>query len=70
MSMQRADKTPTWLGRHAITIIFLFVYVLMSLLIVEQGRTIDSQQQLIRSLFQDTLEMSHLKAQQLQLNHR
>jgi len=46
-------------------LIFLFFvcWELMSMLIVEQGRTIESQRTLIRSLFQDSSQLSHLKGQ-------
>lgn len=36
------------------------------MLIVEQGRTIESQRTLIRSLFQDSSQLSHLKGQLFQ----
>lgn len=36
------------------------------MLIVEQGRTIESQRTLIRSLFADSSELSHLKGQAVQ----
>ncbi len=51
-----------WLRRHALTVILTVVYVFMSLLVFEQGRTIESQRQLIRALFQDSLELNHMKA--------
>jgi hypothetical protein len=46
-------------------LVFLFFvcWGLMSLLIVEQGRTIESQRTLIRSLFQDSSQLSRLKGQ-------
>ncbi len=52
-----------WLRRHVLTVILAVVYVFMSLLVFEQGRTIESQRQLIRALFQDSLELNHMKAQ-------
>ncbi len=52
-----------WLRKHILTVILACVYVFMSLLVVEQGRTIESQRQLIRALFSDSLELTHLKAQ-------
>ncbi len=51
-----------WLRRHGLTVILVAVYVLMSLLVIEQGRTIESQRKLIRALFQDSLELTHLKS--------
>jgi hypothetical protein len=47
-------------------VLFLISYSLTTLLIVEQGRTIENQRSLIRSLFQDSSELSHMKSQALQ----
>ena len=49
-----------------LTVLFLISYGLMTLLIVEQGQTIESQRTLIRELFRDSTELSasKLKAQQ------
>jgi hypothetical protein len=44
-----------------LTVLFLISYGLMTMLIVEQGRTIDSQRALIRELFRDSTELSALK---------
>ncbi len=63
--MGHTISTPSWLRRHGLSLIFLVGYALMALLILEQGRTIDSQRQLIRQLFSDSLELSHLKASQV-----
>jgi hypothetical protein len=41
--------------------LFLLSYGLMTMLIVEQGRTIDSQRALIRELFRDSTELSAVK---------
>ncbi len=38
----------------------------MSLLVVQQGRTINSQRFLIRQLFRDSLELNAMKVQQAQ----
>ncbi|MGA8273382.1 MAG: hypothetical protein WB919_17600 [Candidatus Sulfotelmatobacter sp.] len=40
-----------------LTVLFLFSYGLMTLLIVEQGRTIDSQHTLIQALLTDSREL-------------
>jgi hypothetical protein len=52
-------------------LVFLFFvcWGLMSMLIVEQGRTIESQRTLIRSLFQDSSQLSHLKGEIFQKQH-
>ena len=44
-----------------LTVLFLISYALMTMLIVEQGRTIDSQRALIRELFRDSTELSAIK---------
>ena len=47
-------------------ILFLVSYGIMSLLVVEQGRTIDAQRNLIRSLFSDSSELSAMKGKIVQ----
>ena len=49
-----------------LTILFCISYGLMTMLIVEQGATIESQRSLIRELFRDSTELSasKMKAQQ------
>jgi hypothetical protein len=49
-----------------LVVLFLISYSLMTMLIVEQGRTIQSQRSLIQSLFHDSSELSHMKDQVLQ----
>lgn len=49
-----------------LVVLFLISYGLMSLLVVEQGRTIDSQRTLIRQLFTDSAELSHMKGKSIQ----
>jgi hypothetical protein len=44
-----------------LTVLFLFSYGLMTMLIVEQGQTIESQRALIRELFRDSTELSAVK---------
>jgi hypothetical protein len=47
-------------------VLFLISYGLMALLVVEQGRTIDSQRGLIRDLFGDSSQLNSLKTNALQ----
>jgi len=49
-----------------LTALFCVSYALMTMLIVEQGATIESQRNLIRELFRDSSELSamRMKAQQ------
>src|SRR5260370_36164818 len=44
-----------------LTVLFLFSYGLMTLLIVEQGTTIQSQRALIRELLSDSMQLSAMK---------
>jgi hypothetical protein len=44
-----------------LTVLFLFSYGLMTLLIVQQGATIQSQRGLIRELFSDSMQLSAMK---------
>ena len=52
-----------------LVVLFVISYSLMTMLIVEQGRTIDSQRSLIRSLFSDSKELSHMKSEAAQKQH-
>jgi len=44
-----------------LTVLFLISYGLMTMLIVEQGATIESQRTLIRELFHDSAELSAMR---------
>lgn len=54
-----APRKRGWLP--LLTVLFLISYGLMTMLIVEQGRTIESQRVLIKELFGDSSELSALK---------
>jgi len=58
----------TWLP--LLTILFLLSYGLMTMLIVEQGHTIDSQRNLIRQLFSDSTELTSMKGSAAQQKQR
>ena len=59
-----------WLSRHWLSAIMLFGYLFLSLLVIEQGRTIQAQRDLIRLLFSDSTQLSALRGQLLQEHHR
>ena len=61
-----AQKSYGWLP--LLTVLFLISYGLMTMLIVEQGRTIESQRTLIRELFRDSTELSAVKRAQPEKN--
>ena len=60
--------TPATRKKHGwlplLTVLFLISYGLMTMLIVEQGQTIESQRALIRELFRDSRELSAVKRAQ------
>lgn len=58
-------KTP-WIRRYGVTVIFVVLYAFMSLLVIEQDHTINSQRMLIRQLFSDSVQLSVMKAEQVQ----
>jgi hypothetical protein len=49
-----------------LTVLFLVSYGLMALLVVEQGRTIDSQRNLIKQLFSDSAQLTSMKGKAFQ----
>jgi cytoskeletal protein RodZ len=49
-----------------LTVLFCISYGLMTMLIVEQGRTIDSQRALIRELFRDSMALNNSRMKALQ----
>ena len=66
-----APATPT--KKHTmlpiLVVLFLISYGLMTMLIVEQGSTIESQRALIRELFRDSRELSAMKGKAIE-EHR
>ncbi len=58
-----------WLSRHWLSSVMLFAYLLLSLLVIEQGRTIQAQRDLIRELFSDSAQLTALRSQLIQ-EHR
>jgi hypothetical protein len=57
-------KKHAWLP--VLTVLFVLSYGLMTMLIVEQGATIESQRALIRELFRDSSELSAVKGKAVQ----
>jgi hypothetical protein len=56
--------------RNAISLVLALGCLAMGLLIVEQGRTIDSQRTLIHQLFRDSVELSVIKIQRIQAKNK
>lgn len=64
ISAAAPEKKHGWLP--LLTVLFLISYGLMTMLIVVQDRTIESQRALIRELFRDSTELSAAKVKALQ----
>lgn len=60
----------SWLRRYALTIALVVAYLAMTLLVIQQGQVIDSQQKLIRLLFSDSNELTALKIKNNQEKHQ
>jgi len=62
--LSSADPKPK--SKHSslpvLVVLFLISYGLMSMLVVEQARTIENQRALIQSLFYDSTQLNHLKS--------
>lgn len=54
------------LRHHVVSVVLCVAFLFMSYLCIQQGRTISSQQTLIRSLFQDSRELNAIKAKRIQ----
>jgi hypothetical protein len=50
----------------ALTVLFVISYGLMTMLIIEQGETINSQHWLIKQLFNDSMELTAMKHKAIQ----
>ena len=65
-----ADSTMVIKRKHpllpVLTVLFLIAYGIMTMLIVEQGNTIESQRLLIKQLFSDSAELSAMKGHEAQ----
>jgi hypothetical protein len=58
-----------WITQNRLVTILLFAYLLLSGLVIEQGRTIENQRALIRQLFGDSLALNAVRTQGLS-SHR
>ncbi len=56
-----ATANSNWLDRYGLTTLLLFAFLLTSLLVLQQQRTIESQRLLIRDLFHDSEELTQVR---------
>lgn len=62
-------RNATWLRKNILVVVLAVGCVVMSLLTVEQNRTISTQRDLIHSLYRDSIELNALKLQRNQPGH-
>jgi len=65
-----SQKPFSWFRRYGVILALVVGYLAMTLLVIEQGRVIQSQQKLIRLLFSDSTELSALKIKNSQEKHQ
>jgi len=58
-----------WVRSNSLTTIALFAFLVVSAMLVEQARIINSQQTLIRLLYSDSQELNARKVHDLQEKH-
>lgn len=61
-------RSRNFLLRRVLVLILCVMSGLMSVVVFEQGRTIDTQRNLIRQLFQDSLELNAARMKLANLN--
>jgi hypothetical protein len=55
-----------WLRHYWLAVVMLAAYLMLSLLVIEQARVIDSQRILLRALFSDSLQLNAMRVQEHQ----
>jgi uncharacterized coiled-coil protein SlyX len=56
-----------WVRSNSLTVVALFAFLVLSAMLVEQARIINSQQALIRLLYSDSQELNARKVHDLQV---
>jgi hypothetical protein len=59
--LQMFNPRRPWFKRYAVVAFLVLTWGFMALLLVEQGRTISSQRNLIKQLFGDSVELNTMK---------
>jgi hypothetical protein len=68
-TIQPVDAKPKRSMLPVLVVLFLISYALLAKLVVEQGRTIDSQRSLIHQLFGDSSQLSAMNGKAAQAEH-
>ncbi len=63
--MTLLPQESSWFMRRGLSIVLAAGFLMMSLLVLEQGKVIQDQRDMIRILFADSAQLSAMKIQQL-----
>ncbi|HYE25713.1 MAG TPA: hypothetical protein VEG32_11010 [Clostridia bacterium] len=64
-----ADPMSNWLHKNLVSAVALFAYVVMAIMFAEQTRVVENQRTLIKQLYNDNVELTALKMQQIKNKH-
>jgi len=67
--MMTKPNTYSWIRKQGVFLILLLAFLFTTSLVIQQQRTIDTQQALIRDLFRDSAELSQIKMKQAVTRH-
>ncbi len=59
----------SWLKKQGVTLMLLFAFLLTTLLVQQQQRTIESQRLLIRDLLGDSVQLANMRIKAAKLAH-
>ena len=59
-----SPNTYSWIRKQGVLLILLLAFLFTTSLVIEQQRTIASQQGLIRDLFRDSMALNQMKMKQ------
>jgi len=62
--MMTKTNTYSWIRKQGVFLLLLLAFLFTTSLVIQQQRTIDTQQALIRDLFRDSAELSQIKMKQ------
>ena len=62
--MMTKTNTYSWIRKQGVFLLLLLAFLFTTSLVIQQQRTIDTQQALIRDLFRDSAELNQIKMKQ------
>ena len=67
--MMTKTNTYSWIRKQGVFLLLLLAFLFTTSLVIQQQRTIDTQQALIRDLFRDSAELNQIKMKQAVTRH-